>query len=470
MSGSEHIQTRLKATSPQLGQRCPVSGKILQAGDEVVICQQGSVTFSLEAWSEVVILVDNLCPFCRSPISAVIFLAPITPAAPIPSLTSKVLLFGIVVFLLIGFGLWIFITLSSPLAGWVNTTRFLFAGQMILLTIAVCLTPTIAHLVTQQRGRVARVIVETLLFVALLLGFGWWMFGFGAFGFWIAYAVVLILLLEVGSHLIEQYKIAILKRLSRNVSLKGLQNNAKAIERMFHRELILYISVPLGLIAGTTVGLVRGHTAQTVIVFCLQLVLLLASLVLFYFLVYAFVRMSDPLYKISQVSSPQIVDEQMSAHLGFFSKLSRILRFLVPSAKPETENQVQKDLDLAYMVSSLRKVYLYDAMHNVILLVAFMAVVVSLWGVAIDPKWLIGSLIGLALVFNQLPYVVGQSRLHEKVLEQYEGVEHGEVAAQLKKYSPLFPTFDHLTALFATGTAGGLVYFLLDQFVKNTLK
>ena len=58
----------------------------------------------------------------------------------------------------------------------------------------------------------------------------------------------------------------------------------------------------------------------------------------------------------------------------------------------------------------------YDAVHNVILLVGFAAVVAGLWGVSIDMKWLIASLVGLSLLFNQLPFVLGQSALHENVL------------------------------------------------------
>lgn len=360
--------------------------------------------------------------------------------------------------------------LSLLLLNWQVGARLLFAGQMLLLTVGICLTPTVSHHLTKQQGRIARVVVETLLFVALFLAFGYWLMGNTVFGVWIVYATILVLLIETGGHFVEHHKVATLKRLSRSVSFNHVQSNAEALEKLLHSELVLYISVPLGLVAGTTIGLIRSQTPGVILVFCLQIVLLLASLVLLFFLVNSFAQMRDPLFKTTQTYSPKIANEWMVERKGFISKIGRVLRFLVPSPKPETVDQEQKDLDLACMVGDLRKVYLYDAVHNVVLLVAFAATVIGLWGIPIDVKWLIASLVGLSLLFNQLPFVLGQSALHEKVLERYEGVKRADISEKLKKYSPLFPTSDFLAALFTTGTAGGVLYVLLDNFIKEALK
>ena len=66
--------------------------------------------------------------------------------------------------------------------------------------------------------------------------------------------------------------------------------------------------------------------------------------------------------------------------------------------------------------------------------------------------------------------MIGQRALHERVLERYEGTKRKEMADKLRKYAPLFPTSDFLTALFATGTAGGWVYYLLEQLVRSAFK
>jgi hypothetical protein len=356
------------------------------------------------------------------------------------------------------------------LFSWRSGAGVLLFSQMALLTITVCVTPTVAHHLTKRSGRVARVILETLLFASLLLGFGTWLLGNVAFGGWIIYAFVLILLLEVGSHFVEHYKVISLNRLVRSVSFKNIRDDTETFEKMFRSELALYISVPIGLIVGTAIGLDRNLTLEAILALCLQIVLLLASLVLLFFLVYAFARMKDPLFRTTQVSSPNISDEWMKESESFFRKIGKVLSFLVPPSKPESQDQVQKDLDMAYMVANLRKVYLYDAVHNVVLLVAFAAVVIGLWGIPIDAKWLLASLVGLSLLFNQLPYVLGQSALHEKILDRYEGTKRADISEKLKKYSPLFPSSDFLAALFTTGTAGGVLYFLLDNFVKAALK
>ena len=159
-----------------------------------------------------------------------------------------------------------------------------------------------------------------------------------------------------------------------------------------------------------------------------------------------------------------ITSESIRGGSGLVSKIGKILRFIVSPPKPEAIDQEQKDLDLACIVADLRKVYLYDAVHNVILLVAFAAIVAGLWGISIDIKRLVASLVGLSLLFNQLPYVLGQSAFHEKVLERYEGVKRAEMAEKLKKYAPLFPKSDFLATLFMTGTIRDrLRFFVICQ-------
>jgi hypothetical protein len=348
-----------------------------------------------------------------------------------------------------------------------GSAALLFASQMALLTVAVCLTPTIAYHLTKRWGRLARVVLETTLFMALLLGFGVWLFGVSAVGIWIIYAIGLILILEAGSHLVERYKVITLKRLPRSVAFIDLKKDAEAIESMFHSELTLYIPVPVGLIVGTIVGLIRNQRPQEIVVFCLQLVLVLASLVLIYFLLVAFSRLSDPMFRTTSYPPPTVTEEKRD---GFFGLLGKVWRLLAPATKSDEDQKQKSDLALACMATDLRKVYLYDAMHNVILLVAFLAVALGLWNIVIAPEWLIAILIALGLVLNQLPFVIGQSALHGKVLERYDDVERSDMAEELKKRAPLFPVLDFLAALFTTGTAGGFLYLLFEQFLKEAFK
>ncbi len=63
---NNHQKTRLKANSSQIGERCPTSGTVFEAGDEVVICQESSVAFSAKHWPEAVSMWDGHCPYCDS--------------------------------------------------------------------------------------------------------------------------------------------------------------------------------------------------------------------------------------------------------------------------------------------------------------------------------------------------------------------------------------------------------------------
>lgn len=399
---------------------------------------------------------EKACNVLQLEVENVIALLALPVAAAPPAIAGIILLTGVLI--LAGALLLLPVVLGGA--------RLLFTAQMALFTVGVCFTPTIANSVTRRRGRLARIIVETTLFMALLGVFSLWFFGTaGGFGVWLVYALGLTLVLETGSHLIERHIVVTVNRVARTVSFWNLLGDAESVQKMFRGELVLYVSVPIGLMAGTVAGLLENWTIQATIVFCVELVLSLASVVMLVFLIIAFARMSNPLFKESQG-----VSEPSRESKGILGKLGRVLRFLVPPPQANNEDQETQDLSVAYMITDLRKIYLYDSVHNVILLIAFASIIAGLLGIAADVKWVIIGFLGFGLVFGQLPYIIGQSLLHEKVLDRYEGVKRADMAEKLKKNAPLFPTLDFFAALFATGTGGGFVYFLLDQFVKNTLK
>src|SRR5205085_282422 len=119
-------------------------------------------------------------------------------------------------------------------------------------------------------------------------------------------------------------------------------------------------------------------------------VLACASLILICFLCIGFRRMCDPMIKVEVIQSPQLRVEKYS---NIFSKLWRVL-LKIPS-KPsilDIEKQKQQDIDLSCDISSLRTVYKYDMLHNAILLVIFVSTALSIQGILIDIKWLIGIL------------------------------------------------------------------------------
>jgi hypothetical protein len=356
---------------------------------------------------------------------------------------------------------WLAAAASSP-----QRDKLLFAGQMVLLTAALCLTPTLAFYLTRRWGRAARVILETSLFIAIFALFYVWLWSREGLGEWLRYVVLLVLLIEVGSHLVEWHKLKTMERLSRSNLFINLRPDAETLERMFRHELAIYFPVPCGLLIGTAWGLARGWPTQTTVSISVQIVLWLTALVILYFLVIGFVRMSDSLFKNSDLVPTQVVTPPKAKRQKGHKKFR-----LSASVKAGTrEGQRRKVLDLAVMVADLRKVYLFDSAHNVVLLVAFTAVALKLRGVGIDEKALLLLLLLFSFGLNHLPYIIGQSRLHEKVLEPYHGVERAEMNAKLKEHTPFFPRWEFLAVLLTSSPAGGVVYFLLEHSVHDVLK
>lgn len=118
-------------------------------------------------------------------------------AAPAPRITRSSLRRILRWFLI---PIYVILFCVTTLSWWLDYSSVLFAAQVTLLTTTLCVIPTVTPQLIEDQHTLAYATVETLLFVALLLGFGLWVFGPLVLGIWIAYAVALLLLLEVGSH------------------------------------------------------------------------------------------------------------------------------------------------------------------------------------------------------------------------------------------------------------------------------
>lgn len=329
----------------------------------------------------------------------------------------------------------------------------LFVLQMLLLTAVICLIPTLASWIVRRGGYAALVTVESAAFVAAFVGFGFWLFGEAGLGTWILYAAALVLLIEAGSRFVLWRKDTTLKRLKGGAQFRSIQPDAEAIEKMARYEVVLYIPVPIGLLLGTIIGLLRGLVALQIVELCVQLVLALSALVLLFFLIVGFARMADPLFKTIPVATPEI------------AKPGRKRK---KAAQPP-QGQDQQYINLACDVSALRTVYKYDALHNAILLVAFVLVTLKIWLVPIGLPWLIISLLLATLAFSEIPYAIGQYLLHNRILEQYTGGKYADMSKTLQEKAPVFPPLPFLAALLTSGTAGGILYALLSQIAQNSL-
>jgi hypothetical protein len=91
-------------------------------------------------------------------------------------------------------------------------SRFRFTIATVILMVIICFAPIISTRISPKR--VARVVIETLLVIACIAVFSWTQFGPHSIGRWIFYLTAIVLLLEVGSHLVEWHKDDSIARLS----------------------------------------------------------------------------------------------------------------------------------------------------------------------------------------------------------------------------------------------------------------
>ncbi|BCL79577.1 HEAT repeat domain-containing protein [Ktedonobacteria bacterium brp13] len=342
-----------------------------------------------------------------------------------------------------------------PTAGPWNV--LLFVCQMILLTITVCFTPTCVSLLLRRSGRIVSLLTESVAYIVIFLGFALWLFGTSALGSWLFYAAALVPLIEIGSHYIEWYKENTLKRIRRAASYTSIEVDVKALEKMTRDEVVLYISVPVGLALGTVAGLILRQTTVQIIALCLQIVLLFASFILLYFLFVSFLRMADPLFKTTPKLLPALTKPKQKGKRK--AKASQVSQEIVD----------QQYIDVASDVSGLRMVYKYDALHNTIVLVACILIVIKIWLFPIDTKWLIASFLFATLVCSEIPYAIGQYLLHTRILEEYTGARYVEMTKKLQDYAPIFPPKAFLGALLTTSVAGGILDALLSQMVQDAI-
>ena len=323
---------------------------------------------------------------------------------------------------------------------------------------------------TQLRRRSLRVITETLIVLTSIALFTWTQFGRGSIGGWFIYSAAVVLILEIGGHLVEWIRNSAVARLSQWTDLVNpLHNNTLVIEGIFRRQQISYAAVPLGFLLGLSIGLLLNYSEQRIALIVLLAILTIASIILAYFLINSFIKMSEPMFSREQIPQPTVAVTNVRTKNNELRTVFGGLTVTITSPSVKAEEADTRDVDLSKAATSLREIYLYDSIHNVLLLVAFSAVAANLFNARIT---LIGVTIALAVftfLFSQLPFAIGQARLRREVLWPFRGSKEIEVNEKLDKVAPFFPVFQLITTLISTG-GGALLYFLLKEATEGRLK
>lgn len=367
-------------------------------------------------------VIPSLCPCpCPPPLSA----------HPPALLSRNIILLGLLLITVISFIGWLLFQ-----------EQFSTIIKIYITAISLCFLPTITHRLTQGKSRLTHSLIESLAFIILLLSYSWWIFGMSVLGWWIIPSIILILVLEIGSNIIELYKISTLQYISQELEFSQIKEKANEIEKLFKNEIAIYFSVPVGLLLGANLGSLYYQSLLEIAKFSFIIVLILAISMLIYFLFVACERMSNSLIKESDISYPELRKETK----GWRGLFANFFKIAIPRFN---SNKESKDIAIAHIVSNLRKVYLYDSIHNGILLILTGMILTQLLRINLEsPKSILlmaSSWLLVALIFNFVPYAVGQYLFRTQILKKYSGSERREMSDKIDKVAPLFP----INALFS---------------------
>jgi hypothetical protein len=317
--------------------------------------------------------------------------------------------------------------------------RFRFATDVFLLAGLLTCVPIFSHKMAEFRGRPFLVFVESLMFIVVIACWAFWTGGPKIFGYWLTAVAAFVLILEIGSNLLQFLKAETSARVEQcdwNVSTE-ITANIDSLSRVGR---LAYISVPLGLVFGACIALLRGHPDSSGLRYCYWTMIVLASLYLCYAIVNSFIQMCRPMF-------------------------SR-------AGSPNDPLQDTRDFEAAMVITALRNVYLYETLHDVVLFGLLLAFGVSLLGISILHNWLISLLVAAAAVYllNQLPYTIGQSTMHQAVVRGYSETKRAELLKKLGESAPVNPAPGFIAAQIGSGTVGALLFELLDHLLKEKLK
>jgi hypothetical protein len=343
----------------------------------------------------------------------------------------------ILLFVIYGF----FVILEYLLKGIMENA--LISIEIFLITLMASQVPSITSLFIDINRRFLVINFETILFTIIIFGGNIllngsaqsvknFIFIFGVFA-----------ILVYGSHLVKYHKEKIFNKLIKYFGFKRTKYELSRIEAVFNKEIKFYYVTPIIALAIGLIGGLLSWEKQVTILALIIVVLFVASIIVLFFLLNSFLLMIYPLF-------------------GKEILLDDSLKF--------TSTSYDEVLGFANMITNLRGILLYDSIHNLFLFFAFVFIMLNLLGITINIRILLISSLILSFIFIQLPHIIGQYLLHDKILEDYNLMEQVKFKEDLKKYAPLYPKFEFVAALIAPCTIGYFLFILLEGLLTSLIK
>lgn len=346
-----------------------------------------------------------------------------------------------------------------------------FITQVYIMTLLLIISPTAVHLLIKQE--LLEAIIQASVATIVISIFVTWILGIQSFGFWVLELLLIFGLFVVGAYPLSLLRDKLVHRLKRVTQFTFNQVEISRLRRTMNQQVLVYASLPIGFISATVYGEANKLSHVETLLLAVPVILGVTASILVISLFKSAVSMSNSLI----LFEPYLFKTLKARELPQTALFAKLMQLVTPQKQQKTEIQddYSKLVDMAYLVSDLRKIYFYDSVHNSILLICLSIAMLSIVNLNIVVQNTASILmVGLLVLFLfcYLPYSVGQYQLHETIIEsvQSEGVNRKELKASLKEASPLYPHAEFLGALAATGTIGGFLSALAHEFIKNAIK
>ena len=345
----------------------------------------------------------------------------------------------------------------------------------VAVAILFSLIPFWSMKLTGYKNRVSQAAVEIVLFAVVVSVVGYFMFRLNGNGAWMIYSIAVASVMDIGGHIIDQIRENRLNRMaieleSKKAKLDNKKGNSKQnkilyeditqyanmidyvsqFDQMFGYERALYAALPIGILEGVCLAIFHQSSVNGYLMYCIQSISFLAAVVLACFIYMSFTKMLIPVYVQKQFLVGEII--------------------FTPKELDKQKDAKEREIGFGKTTTELRELYLFDSVHNILLLSIF--VYTFLASINVSFSWELVALIALLLLTlcSQLPFVIGQYLLRQNILECYGGWARGHMETELKKdeFAPLMKKPDILLALFSIG-AGGLLFFLAESFIMGLI-
>lgn len=349
--------------------------------------------------------------------------------------------------------------------------RLVLVGKTALFVAVLVSLPKVASLFEKYGGRVTQAIVSSILGTLLVTGYSTWVLGTRVLGLWIALLFSLFSLLLFGAFILDFRLNRIVARLSRSALLASYQT--QRLQTLAKWETWFYISVPLGVAIALVYGRASSRSDSDILILESVATLGLAILILVVLLTVSAILMSSSLIIFDATANkPATIVEKEDS---LIERLIGALQFQFSRTTDPQKTDFGLDLDMAYLVSDLRRFYFYDSVHNCTVLVGFSLAAISIVNISfVATHYILIGAVSLLFLFAScyLPFSIGQHNLHEVILDTngLEGLARKDLNDKLLAASPLYPQSDFFSALVSTGTVGSLLAALAYEVLKNAIK